>query len=295
MLGRLVVAPNRSTFFANFENRSRDPELYNSERKKKWNEIIWNHAESLLKESAGDVLIIFDCCAAGNLGRDIGVRGRGAHRAFEFLGATSAEYTTPEPGPNSFTSGLIWALEQLAAAEEFTTSELLRKITDYPSFPRDQYPVLCERDKPSLKKICISPLSKDQSHQKERAAKESSAPAECLEFLDLRVLLTRHPTEDDITKIAQNFREMLRRNSIEAVRHIAWGRLSTIQGSTGRFPRLVRMISYTRRWKRKSGKKSPKQDALRAKEDLNGVQTSGEPSDASRDDSEASRKRRRGQ
>ena len=281
------------TFPAYFENRSRDPELFNSERKKKWNEIIWNDAESLLKGSAGDVLIIFDCCAAGNLGRDIGVRGRGAHRAFEFLGATSAEYTTPEPGPNSFTSGLIWALEQLATEEEFTTSELLRKITDHPRFPQDQYPVLCERDKPSLKKICISPLAKDASCQKARVAKESSAPVECLEFLDLRVLLTRHPNDDDITKIARTLKDMLKRNSMEVVRHIGWERLSAFQGSTGRFPNLVQVVSFSKRWRRKTGQKSPIPDALCAKEDLNGKQSPREPSDASQNDSEASRKRRR--
>ncbi len=107
---------------------------------------MWHRAENLIKDSWGDVLIIFDCCAAGNLGRDIGARGLWASRAFEFLGATSAEETTPEPGPNSFTSGLIWALEQLAVNDGFTTSELLRKITEAPKFPQNQYPVHHDRD-----------------------------------------------------------------------------------------------------------------------------------------------------
>jgi hypothetical protein len=252
---------------ADSRSRSRNPEHHDSERKKMLNEIVWHRAENLIRDSLGDVFIIFDCCAAGNLGRDIGVRGRFAHRAFEFLGATSAGETTPEPGPNSFTSGLIWALEQLTE-DGFTTSELLDKLTHAPDFPPDQYPVLRERDRPSLKKIVISALLKDGSCQKEKAFKELSAPMERVEFLDLRVLLSYHPTEEDITNIAKALKNTLMTKSISAVQHIAWGKLSAIEGSTGRLSKLAGSVSYIKKWRKLTKNKSLAQKGLDAKENI---------------------------
>lgn len=231
------------------------------------NEIVWHRAENLIKDSWGDVFIIFDCCAAGNLGRDIGARGGWAHRAFEFLGATSAEETTPEPGPNSFTTGLIWALEQLTD-DGFTTSELLDKLTHAPDFPPDQYPVLRERDRPSLKKIVISALLRDGSRQKEKAFKESSAPLKRMEFLDLRVSLSYHPTDEDITNIAKALKNILVIKSMSAVQHIAWGKLSAIEGSTGRFPKLAGSVSCIQKWRKITENKSRAKKGLDAGEDI---------------------------
>jgi hypothetical protein len=224
---------------ADMNHRSRNPEHHDSEKKMKLNQIVWHRAENLIKDSLGDVLIIFDCCAAGNLARDIRARGHWPQRAFEFIGATIAEQTTPEPGPNSFTSGLIWALEKLANEDGFTPSELLQEITQAPGFPRNQYPVHHDRDRPSLRKILISPLPQGGSRQKETPAKTSTAVAERLEFLDLRVILSRHPTKDDISTMAHALKEMLRTQSMPVARHIAWGKLSAIEVSTERFSNLV--------------------------------------------------------
>ena len=199
----------------------------------------------------------------------MGARGRWAHRAFEFLGATSAEDTTPEPGPNSFTSGLIWALENLATEDGFTASELLREITRAPNFPPHQVPVQCDRDKPSLRKIVISPLLKHGNRQKEKAAKKSSVPAERLEFLDLRVLLSHHPTEEDITSIAQTLRSLLRTKSMPAAQHIAWGKFSVIEGPIPQFPAIARGVSFAQKWRKITRKKIPTQSGLDTKEDFN--------------------------
>ncbi len=199
----------------------------------------------------------------------MGARGRWAHRTFEFLGATSAEDTTPEPGPTSFTSGLIWALEKLATEDGFTTSELLREITRAPHFPPNQVPVQCDRDKPSLRKIVLSPLHKHGNRQTEEAAKKTSLPAERLEFLDLRVLLSYHPTEEDITIIAQTLKSQLRTKTMPAIRHIAWGKFSVIEGTTPQFPALARGVSFAQRWRKIARNKSSTQIDLNAKEGFN--------------------------
>lgn len=31
--------------------------------------VIWNHTEGLLNDTHADILVIFDCCYAGDLGR----------------------------------------------------------------------------------------------------------------------------------------------------------------------------------------------------------------------------------
>jgi hypothetical protein len=292
----MLAVSNRAFGSANIDHRSRNPEHHDSEKNKRWNEIVWHRAENLIKDSWGDVLIIFDCCAAGNLGRDIGARGRWAQRAFEFLGATSAEDTTQEPGPNSFTSGLIWALEKLANEDGFTPSELLQEITQAPGFPCDQYPVHHDRDKPSLRKIVISPLIQDGSCQKESAAKTSTAPAERLEYLDLRVLLSHHPTKDDISTMAHALKEMLRTKSMSAARHIAWGKLSAIEVSTERFPNVVwnvLAIQTIQKWWRKIRNKRVTKEGLHPNENSNGHASSSHSNGVSSDAPKPRRKRRR--
>jgi hypothetical protein len=281
---------------ANIDHRSRNPEHHDSEKKKKLNQIVWHRAENLIKDSLGDVLIIFDCCAAGNLTRDIRARSRWPQRAFEFLGATIAEETTPEPGPNSFTAGLIWALEKLANERGFTPSELLQEITQAPGFPCNQYPVHHDRDKPSLRKIVISPLLQDRSCQKENAAKTSTTPAERLEFLDLRVILSHHPTKDDISTMAHALKEMLRAQSMSVARHITWVRLSAIEVSKERFPNLVWNVlaikTIQRWWKKIRNRRVTKED-LRCKENSNSHASSNHPNNVSSDAPKPRRKRRR--
>ena len=69
--------------------------------------VVWNKTEHNLSGIAADVFQIFDCCYAGNFG----ARGGGGSGANEYLAATDKDDTTPKPGPNSFTSALIWALK----------------------------------------------------------------------------------------------------------------------------------------------------------------------------------------
>ena len=73
--------------------------------------------------------------------------------------------STPAPGPDSFTSALIYALEALVGEKEggpITTVEILNKIMDHaPCFPKDQSPVLSNRRESSRGvRIMLSPLQK---------------------------------------------------------------------------------------------------------------------------------------
>lgn len=129
-------------------------------------EIVWNSAENNIKKTSADVLVIFDCCHAGLL--ELGVRG---YRAFEYLAATSANSTTRKPGPQSFTSALIWSLDNLLKRHApFSTQELLRTINvEAPDFPEDQCPRLAEGPHPTERKIMLAPLTKESIEQADKA------------------------------------------------------------------------------------------------------------------------------
>ena len=93
------------------------------------------------------------------------------YRKFETLAATKAMISNPAPGRNSFTSALIWALEDPAESQPcFTTSELLKAIMDKaPHLPKNQTPVLSDRVYyNSAESIMLSPLSTPKSIQEPR-------------------------------------------------------------------------------------------------------------------------------
>ncbi|KAL2064192.1 hypothetical protein VTL71DRAFT_4686 [Oculimacula yallundae] len=125
----------------------------------KLHEIVWDSAEHIIRATLSDVLVIFDCCHAGQLEKN--TRSGYRRRAFEFLAATSAKSTTRKPGPNSFTTALIWALKALSEGENksFSTQELLTNILNAPNFPVDQSPRLSEREPPCLRRIVLAPWS----------------------------------------------------------------------------------------------------------------------------------------
>lgn len=102
-------------------------------------------------------------------------------RLFEFLGATKELNTTPVPGPDSFTSALIYALKELVREKgRFTTVELIRKIQfDAPDFPKNQTPILSNRkDGVQAGRIMLHPLHKSQKDgsQTELPSEENKNP-----------------------------------------------------------------------------------------------------------------------
>lgn len=118
-------------------------ELNMSEEDKKRLSIHWNMSENNIQHTDADVLLILDCCDSGTLTHR-GSRGR----KFELLAACGHGKTTRFPGKDSFTSALIWALEELAKenpSSPFSTCKLQLKITrDAPHFSEieDQKPFL---------------------------------------------------------------------------------------------------------------------------------------------------------
>lgn len=83
-------------------------------------------------------------------------------RAFEYIAATSQGSTTKKPGPESFTSALIWALKYMIKhkpGRRFSTTELVNKIYHAPKLPEDQAPRLIEGSPIGcLRKIVLGPL-----------------------------------------------------------------------------------------------------------------------------------------
>lgn len=62
------------------------------------NQIVWNEAECLINDIEADMLLVFDCCHAGQLA---GSKTRElSNKIFEFLGATQANDTTKAPRHN---------------------------------------------------------------------------------------------------------------------------------------------------------------------------------------------------
>jgi len=184
---------------------------------KELTEILWSSAEHNIRGTGADVFVIFDCCHAGELERN--VRGHFARRAFEFLAATSAKSTTRKPGKHSFTSALIWSLSELLGKGSFSTQELLRTIqNDAPDFPEGQSPRLSERE-PSQRKIMLAPLTEESVRKAIEASQseEEEPPNEEMKHdLLLRFVFDREITKSMVTEMASHMQRLIHERDIKA-------------------------------------------------------------------------------
>ena len=186
--------------------------------------VVWRRAEALVHTvEKTDVLLIFDCCSAGNL---CGTYRRTplAARSFEFLGATAADAFTRVPGKHSFTSALIWALEK-RAGDIFTTSELYSTILEAPDFPvLAQTPVLTERGEHSFTRLMLGPLLSTEQDERPRTPSNHEA-ANLKEFgftLNLQFTYDAIPSIEDVGRMSTIFKDFMRSKEISA-KHINWG------------------------------------------------------------------------
>jgi hypothetical protein len=180
--------------------------------------VSWDIAENSIRITDADVLLIFDCCHAGALCRRGGnpmANGMQPRRCFEFIAACDARHTTSLPGETSFTTALVWALNQLGKRSHFSSSELLHKIMDAPNFPKDQYPQLFPRFEPTPEHISISPncpeltLPEPSPHREEyRNLDRENLDRD---FLDLRFQFSR-PLADDLLEKTAHILKCLRMN-----------------------------------------------------------------------------------
>ena len=97
-------------------------------------EIVWDNVEGLIEGTKADILLILDCCHAAKAGHRKR-RATFSRRSYEVLGACQHNELAYGPGPDSFTSALIWALEELVSPpKSFTTSQLYGKILNAPVY-----------------------------------------------------------------------------------------------------------------------------------------------------------------
>jgi hypothetical protein len=187
--------------------------------------VLWHTVEPIIKSAASNVLVIFDCCYAGQLGEQPKMRGSFSHRSFEFLGACQPDGETPMPGRRSFTSALIWALEELVQTRGiFTTLELMVMVTRYPDFPDNQTPYLSERGEPSITRLVLAPLTKPGEsgrNEKPRRSSKVDVSASFKDYVDLRIFFKEKPDSKIIMQLADELKRVIRNQEI-GVQKICW-------------------------------------------------------------------------
>ena len=191
--------------------------------------VTWDQTESNLAGTDADILIIFDCCSAGSLG-DAGRSWPADDRAYEYLGATSSGRKTPKPGPDSFTSALIYALEHFAKeARPFTTTALHRKIwKDAPNFPRSQRPTLNKNSKHGHAEcIILRPLESKENRLEPSAKSIEFQPplAHDQETLTLKLIFNKQISTNDLRVIGKSLNNTVTEHHLQ-VNHIQYGGVS---------------------------------------------------------------------
>jgi hypothetical protein len=135
------------------------------------------------------------------------------------------------PGPDSFTSALIWALERLVKDRvAFSTLELQSKIVQAPKFPEGQIPHLCERDEPCARRLVLAPLPKSTENRSDAEFANADDRHEETEneFLDLRFFYKRRPDVEELTGLANGLKGLIEDEKIKAYR-VGWIDLSGLK------------------------------------------------------------------
>jgi hypothetical protein len=189
-----------------------------SEEEKLEMRVAWTSSEHNITDSKADVLVIFDCCEAASVG---GSLSRGPNPNFEYIVACGEKKLTRKPGPKSFTSALIWSLEELSESGPFTSSDLVSKTKKYPKLPKGQTPQL-RKKAGSNGYIWLAPIGRSF----EPAAVANSILREAdHEFIDLRFDYYQKVNVEDAEYLAQ--------------------RLSTLVNSDERFAKYITLLNVS--------------------------------------------------
>jgi hypothetical protein len=178
-----------------------------------------------------DVLLIFDCCYAGNL-LPCDVNPYYPTRSFECIAACGKDKETTRPGEKSFSTALVWSLKALEKGRKsFTAQDLQIMIMKAPDFPEKQFVPLLLHDEPRDQRLVLSPLSKDpNSISPEFAITTHTSNKLPQYYLDLRLRYDDPLDEEEIKKLASQFRKLIEEGSIGA-RRIGWLGLISISSS----------------------------------------------------------------
>ena len=135
--------------------------------------------------------------------------------------------STPVPGKDSFTSALIHALEALVEEKvegRFTTVELLRKIKhDAPHFPKDQTPVLSDRERnTSAGRIMLHPLQKEGSKALTPPTEASSQDPAERQTVTLHFDFDERPENARLERLGLELNDLFERNTL-GVNRVRWG------------------------------------------------------------------------
>lgn len=185
--------------------------------KGKHRDVAWSSAETNIKPSKADVLVIFDCCNAGAFG-GYNVRNFD-HIPFQCIAACGPKERTRKPGSESFTSALIWALKELrhSSHKPFTTNALLEKIKTYPELPRGQKPCLRKRDENNDGIIWIAPQTLDKNEEPITGSEHRNPTHE---YIDLRFHFYRRVKVEDGKIVAQCLSKLIHDGSGFDAKHI---------------------------------------------------------------------------
>lgn len=205
--------------------------------------IEWVEVERTLGKTKSDVLVIFDCCHAGSLCRPA---TRGRRRSFHYVAACKENQRTFSWGDKSFTTAMIWALKEMANSPGFTVTQLVSKLMEYKSFPRDQQEAVIypSRFGPSEREIWIAParaqdaadLTKDIPAGTRREDGKPTA-----DVLDLRLHFETRATPAHIESTAMALKDFLETNPALHFHRMSFvDHTSFIEGPAKRWLKMVR-------------------------------------------------------
>lgn len=161
--------------------------------------IEWADVERILKITASDVLVIFDCCQASLLCRSAPEGFSNPSRIFQYLAACDSQELTHRAGPSSFTSAIIWALKELSGAKSFPITELVSRVEKHPPF---YSPVLFGGRFDSVSEnICLTPKRSVPSHEQPVPHKTSDNLTSTQSDVRLEPLSSRDDMEPRLASI----------------------------------------------------------------------------------------------